>query len=104
LRQIAQKNYAVLGRSGSNDELEIRDQGRQPIRVLDTWRKRISQKAVVTRFLSNREEGLGLEADFYIADWMEARTLSKPTCATASPSPTPNSKILNGLGKRYNSC
>ncbi len=34
--------------------------------------KGISQKAVVTRFLSNREEGLGAEADFYIADWMEA--------------------------------
>ena len=40
--------------------------------------KGIGQKAVVTRFLSNREEGLGLEADFYIADWMEARTLSDP--------------------------
>jgi hypothetical protein len=38
----------------------------------------ISQKAVVTRFLSNREEGLGPEADFYVADWMEARTLSEP--------------------------
>ena len=38
----------------------------------------IGQKAVVTRFLSNREEGLGQEADFYIADWMEARTLSEP--------------------------
>ncbi len=38
----------------------------------------IRQRAVVTRFLSNREEGLGPEADFYIADWMEARTLSEP--------------------------
>jgi hypothetical protein len=28
--------------------------------------------------LSNREEGLGAEADYYIADWMEARTLSEP--------------------------
>ena len=37
----------------------------------------IKQKAVVTRFLSNREEGLGPEADFYIADWMEATTLSE---------------------------
>jgi len=26
--------------AGANDELEIRDQGRQPIRVLDSWRKR----------------------------------------------------------------
>ena len=25
-----------------------------------------------------REEGLGPEADFYIADWMEARALSEP--------------------------
>ena len=40
--------------------------------------KGIGQRAVVTRFLSNREEGLGPEADFYIADWMEARTLSEP--------------------------
>jgi len=39
--------------------------------------KGIRQKAVVTQFLSNREEGLGPEADFYIADWMEARTLSE---------------------------
>jgi hypothetical protein len=39
--------------------------------------KGIRQKAVVTRFLSNREEGLGPEADFYIADWMEAKTLSE---------------------------
>ena len=38
----------------------------------------IGQKAIVTRFLSNREEGLGPEADFYIADWMEAKTLSEP--------------------------
>lgn len=35
------------------------------------------QKAVVTRVLSNREEGLGPEVDFYIADWIEARTLSE---------------------------
>jgi hypothetical protein len=38
----------------------------------------IWHKAVVTRFVSNREEGFGPEADFYIADWMEARTLSEP--------------------------
>ena len=35
------------------------------------------QKAVVTRVLSNREEGLGPEVDYYIADWIEARTLSE---------------------------
>ncbi len=34
------------------------------------------QKAVVTRVLSNREEGLGPEVDHYMADWIEARTLS----------------------------
>ena len=35
------------------------------------------QKAIVTRVLSNREEGIGPEADYYIADWIEARTLSE---------------------------
>jgi hypothetical protein len=35
------------------------------------------QKAVVTRVLSNREEGIGPEADYYIADWIEARTLAE---------------------------
>ena len=35
------------------------------------------QKAVVTQVLSNREEGIGPEADYYIADWIEARTLSE---------------------------
>jgi hypothetical protein len=39
--------------------------------------KECKQKAVVTRVLSNREEGLGPEADYYIADWIEARTLSE---------------------------
>ena len=32
---------------------------------------------MVIRVLSNREEGLGPEADYYIADWIEARTLSE---------------------------
>jgi hypothetical protein len=35
------------------------------------------QKAVVTRVLSNREEGLGPEVDYYICDWIEAITLSE---------------------------
>ena len=35
------------------------------------------QKAVVTRVLSNRQEGLGPEVDYYMADWIEARTLSE---------------------------
>ena len=37
------------------------------------------QKAVVTRVLSNREEGIGPEADYDIAAWIEARTLSEQT-------------------------
>jgi hypothetical protein len=37
----------------------------------------LRQKAVVTRVLSNWEEGLGPEVDYYIADWIEARTLSE---------------------------
>ena len=39
--------------------------------------KGLRQKAVVTQVLSNREEGLGPEVDYYIADWIEARTLSE---------------------------
>jgi len=39
--------------------------------------KGLRQKAVVTRVLSNREEGLGPEVDDYMADWIEARTLSE---------------------------
>lgn len=38
--------------------------------------KGFRQKAVVTRVLSNGEEGLGPEVDYYIADWIEAKTLS----------------------------
>ena len=34
------------------------------------------QRAVVTQILSNREEGIGPEADYYIAAWIEATTLS----------------------------
>jgi hypothetical protein len=37
----------------------------------------LRQKAVVTRVLSNREEGLSPEVDDYMADWIEARTLSE---------------------------
>jgi hypothetical protein len=40
--------------------------------------KGFRQKAVVTKVLSNREEGIGPEADYYIADWIEAKTLSEP--------------------------
>jgi hypothetical protein len=40
--------------------------------------KEFRQKAVVTQVLSNREEGIGPEADYYIAAWIEARTLSDP--------------------------
>jgi hypothetical protein len=39
--------------------------------------KESKQKAVVTRVLSNREEGIGPEADYYIAAWIEASTLSE---------------------------
>jgi hypothetical protein len=38
----------------------------------------LRQKAIVTQVLSNREEGIGPEADYYIAAWIEARTLSEP--------------------------
>ena len=35
------------------------------------------RQAVVTRVLSNREEGLGPEVDFYLAYWVEAHELSE---------------------------
>lgn len=58
--------------------------------------KGIRQKAVVTRFLSNREEGLGPEADFYIADWMEARTLSEEPKALVFHLGNDGNVYLNG--------
>jgi len=33
------------------------------------------RQAIVTRVLSNREEGLGPEADYYLAYWVEAYEL-----------------------------
>ena len=42
-------------------------------------------QAIVQRLLSNREEGLSSpEADFYVAEWLEALPLN-PVCATADP-------------------
>jgi hypothetical protein len=35
------------------------------------------REAVVTRVLSNREQGLGTEADFYLAYWVEADEFPK---------------------------
>ena len=35
------------------------------------------RQAVVTRVLSNQEEGLGPEVDFYLAYWVEANELSE---------------------------
>jgi len=39
--------------------------------------------AVVTRVLSNREEGLGPEVDFYLAYWVEAYELPETESQTA---------------------
>ncbi len=39
--------------------------------------------AVVTRVLSNREEGLGPEVDFYLAYWVEANELPETEAPTA---------------------
>ena len=54
-------------------EIEIGQQFEFAIRA----DKELRQEAVVTRVLSNREEGLGQEVDYYMADWIEARTLSE---------------------------
>jgi len=58
--------------------------------------KGFRQKAVVTRVLSNREEGLGPEVDFYIADWIEARTLSEQPKALVFFLGTDGNVYLNG--------
>lgn len=54
------------------------------------------QKAVVTRVLSNREEGLGPEVDYYIADWIEATTLSEPPKALVFALGNDGRVYLNG--------
>ena len=40
------------------------------------------RQAVVTRVLSNREEGLGSEVDFYLAYWVEAYELPETEAPT----------------------
>ncbi len=40
------------------------------------------RQAVVTRVNSNREEGLGTEADFYLAYWVEAHELPETEVPT----------------------
>jgi len=40
------------------------------------------RQAVVTRVLSNREEGLGPEADFYLTYWVEAHELPETEAPT----------------------
>ena len=39
------------------------------------------REAVVTRVLSNREEGFGPEVDFYFSYWVEAQELSETEVA-----------------------
>ena len=58
--------------------------------------KDVRQKAVVTRVLSNREEGIGPEADYYIADWIEARTLSEQPKALVFILANDGNVYLNG--------
>ena len=40
------------------------------------------RQAVVTRVLSNREEGLGPEVDYYLAYWVEANELPETEVLT----------------------
>ena len=58
--------------------------------------KELRQKAVVTRVLSDREEGLGPEVDYYVADWIEARTLSERPEALVFVLANDGSVYLNG--------
>ena len=54
------------------------------------------QKAVVTRVLFNRAEGLGPEVDYYISDWIEARTLSEQPKALLFVLANDGTVYLNG--------
>src|SRR5256885_16575559 len=58
--------------------------------------KESRQRAVVTQVLSNREEGLGPEVDYYIADWIEARTLSEEPKALVFVLANDGNVYLNG--------
>ena len=58
--------------------------------------KGFRQKAVVTRVLSNREEGLGPEVGYYLADWIEARTLSEHPKALIFTLANDENVYLNG--------
>ena len=58
--------------------------------------KEVRHKAIVTRVLSNREEGIGPEADYYIADWIEARTLSEQPKALVFILSNDGNVYLNG--------
>ena len=42
----------------------------------------LERQAVVTRVLSNREEGFGPEVGFYIANWVEAHEVPEAQPAT----------------------
>ena len=57
---------------------------------------RSRQKAVVTRVLSNREEGIGPEADYYIADWIEATTICEQPAALVFVLSNDGNAYLNG--------
>ena len=50
------------------------------------------RQAVVTRVLSNREEGLGSEADYYLAYWVEAYELPE----TEAPTPLVFERGIDG--------
>lgn len=50
------------------------------------------RQAVVTRVVSNREEGLGPEADFFFAYWVEAHELPE----TEVPTPLVFERGLDG--------
>jgi hypothetical protein len=77
---------------GMKSEIKIGQQFEFTIRADQELR----QKAVVTRVLSNREEGLGSEVDYYMADWIEARTLSERPKALVFVLANDGSVYLNG--------
>jgi hypothetical protein len=57
----------------------------------------LSHGAVVERILSNREEGLSPEIDDYVADWLEALPLDRPS---GSDAPVKSFTVMLGINNK----
>jgi hypothetical protein len=71
---------ATQGKIKAHMQSEIKVGQHFKFRLSDTPSQ--EREAVVTRVLSNREEGLGPEVDFYLAYWVEACELPETEAPT----------------------